>query len=370
MTQAAPKSSRARSLLPWMGGGLCVFGGALLVVASTPTTAPSGHSLHQQSRRALTHVIHAMPSAAGMAMGFAARPPVSLMSATQPRSVSPPPAGLRGHRARSVWDRPVAEVWPGRGSWTPALEADYGRFVAAIGQGFASHRCHRLDGCLLNPSVNPLYTPGDVRLGLHPDCADLAYVLRAYFAFKRDLPFGWVRTMGGDGGDPRYLMDGTPVAWSQWSRFATAREVLTELSSQVHSGMFRLSPKVEEGDTYAVRIERGSVRPGSVFYDTDGHVLVVYDVDLRGEVFFIDGHPDGSITHKRMDHSFLAGTARWGGGFRNWRPQYVEHGMVLRARNTDLDDYDPQTQYDRASYRIDGRLVRYDEWVRNRLASR
>ncbi|MFO0609685.1 MAG: hypothetical protein U0324_41390 [Polyangiales bacterium] len=364
MTQDNPRPSLSPSQSSWMGGAVFVTGAALFGAALAITSAPSGQSMLRRSERALSYAIQYVPRAAGMASGFAAPPKSHAPAAVAPAATAP------ARRQRSVWDRPIGEVWAGHNAWSPAVEQEYGRFVTAIGRGFASRRCYRLDDCLLNPAVNPLHAAGDVRLGLHPDCADLAYTLRAYFAFKRDLPFGWVRAMGGDGGDPRYLMYGTPVAWSQWTRFATPREVFTELPNHVHSGMFRLSAKVEEGDTYAVRIDRAAVRPGSNFYDTDGHVLVVYDVDAAGDVYLVDGHPDGSITHKRMNQTYIAGTARWGGGFRNWRPQYVDNGVVLRARNADLADHDPRMQYDRANYVVNGVAVRYDEWVRSRLASR
>ena len=39
---------------------------------------------------------------------------------------------------------------------------------------------------------------------LRPDCADLPYFLRAYFAFKMSLPFGYAKcTRGGGGRAPR-----------------------------------------------------------------------------------------------------------------------------------------------------------------------
>jgi hypothetical protein len=361
MTQDFTRPSLTPTQQSWMGGAVFATGAALLGGAMALTSMPAGRGLIQRGERVITYAIHYMPQAAGMASGFGEAPKPPVVAA---------PAPTPTRRTLSVWDRPLREVWPGHNAWTPAVEADYGRFVTAIGLGFGAHRCHRLDDCLLNAAVNPLFTAGDVRLGLHPDCADLAYTLRAYFAFKRDLPFGWVRAMGGDGGDPRYLMYGTPVAWSQWSRFATPREVFTELPNQVHSGMFRLSVKVEEGDTYAARIDRASVRPGSNFYDTNGHVLVVSAVLPDGDVEFIDGHPDGTITHKRMNHTYISGMARWGGGFRNWRPQYVEDGVVMRARNAEIADHDPRTQYDPANYVVNAQRVRYDEWVRDRLASR
>jgi len=374
MTQDLSKSTPAPSQPSMRAGAVFATGAAFLGGALLFTSAPAGRSVLQRGEHVMASAARYMPYAAGMVTNLpgASKAALAPSRAVAPGVGAPPAAAAQPptRRRASVWDRPMAEVWAGLNAWTPAVEADYGRFVTAIGEGFATRRCHRLDDCLLNASVNPLHAPGDVRLGLHPDCADLAYTLRAYFAFKRDLPFGWVRAMGGDGGDPRYLMYGTPVAWSQWTRFATPREVFAEIPNHVHSGMFRLSVKVEEGDTYAARIDRATVRPGSNFYDTNGHVLVVTAVHDDGDVEFIDGHPDGSITHKHMTRSFIAGTARWGGGFRNWRPLRVEDGVVMRARNAEIADHDPRTQYNAANYLVQGQRVRYDEWVRDRLASR
>jgi hypothetical protein len=38
--------------------------------------------------------------------------------------------------------------------------------------------------------------------GLRPDCADFVYFLRAYFAFKMGLPFGYSSCSRGTGGAP------------------------------------------------------------------------------------------------------------------------------------------------------------------------
>src|SRR5262249_48659056 len=37
---------------------------------------------------------------------------------------------------------------------------------------------------------------------IQPDCADVPYFLRAYFAFKMGLPFGYAKCTRGDGGVP------------------------------------------------------------------------------------------------------------------------------------------------------------------------
>ena len=42
------------------------------------------------------------------------------------------------------------------------------------------------------------------KLVIQPDCADLPYFLRAYFAFKMGLPFGYSKcSRGGGGGAPK-----------------------------------------------------------------------------------------------------------------------------------------------------------------------
>ena len=45
---------------------------------------------------------------------------------------------------------------------------------------------------------------GEDQMGLfiRPDCADLPYFLRAYFAFKMGLPFGYSKCTRGGGGEP------------------------------------------------------------------------------------------------------------------------------------------------------------------------
>src|SRR5262245_17436224 len=39
-----------------------------------------------------------------------------------------------------------------------------------------------------------------MKIVLRPDCADLPYFLRAYFAFKMGLPFGYAKCTRGGGG--------------------------------------------------------------------------------------------------------------------------------------------------------------------------
>lgn len=379
MNDGEKKTRRAR----WIRLAGPTFGVAACTAAITGTSIDAWTTESRVMRSAARY----MPRTAGMVSGaVAARadgtkaPPASApapaaseagaTTATATTAAAPPVMRDRRGRPLSVWDMPMSAAWPAEHEWTPAVEEDYGRFVTAIGRGLVARRCIRLDDCLNNPSINPLYSPDEARLGLMPDCADLPYLLRGYFAFKRHLPFGFVAAMGGgEHGDPRYLHQGIPVLWRQWTDFRSPRAFFDEVVSYVHSGMFRLSPKLEDGDTYAPRIDRASVRPGTMYYDTNGHVLVVAEVEPDGAVQFIDGHPGGYISHPHFEtpRQSPAGSANWGGGFRNWRPQRLVNGAIVRARNAQIADFAPLHQYNRSNYVVAGAPVEYDDWVRHSL---
>ena len=68
--------------------------------------------------------------------------------------------------------------------------------------------------------------------------------------------------------------------------------------------------------------------PGTVFYDPNGHVLVVYEVTAQGEVRLFDGHPDNSLSHPTLSARQELGPARFGGGFRRALalPDFDAHG--------------------------------------------
>lgn len=264
-------------------------------------------------------------------------------------------------------DRPTAEVWQVTRTWDAAAEREYGEFVSAIGRAVAEHRCGTLRACLANPAINPLLEPGSRPLRIRADCADVPYILRAYFAYRRGLPFAFARRLRGRGRDRRYMRNVRPEGVYTWMDFATPRRLLQEIGSLVHSGFMRTGPDVENSDFYPVRIDRSAIHPGTVFYDPNGHVLVVYDVRPNGDVLFFDGHPGGSITAVRFSERQVLGSAWQGGGFRNFRPIAWVNGQLVHTPNAQLADYDGASQYDRASYRVAGRPVDYHTWVRSRL---
>ena len=271
--------------------------------------------------------------------------------------------------------RPVTPIeqyhdstWAVQRAWTPTEEQAYGRFVTAIGRGVAEHRCRGLAQCLDNPAVNPLYIPGR-RMRFQADCADVAYMLRAYYSWRRELPFvfvngiRWQRRPEAGG----RALDTRPVGLARWDAFKTPWRLLHELGGRVNSNWFRMRPDVEDGDWYPARIARGSIRPGTAYYDPDGHVLVVYEVTADGQVLLFDGHPGGSITARPMSANLTPGSFRLGGGFMNWRAPVLRDGVITRPRNAELPDYDGAAQYDRTRRTVDGHPVTFDVWVRATL---
>ncbi|MEZ4391116.1 MAG: hypothetical protein R3A48_08475 [Polyangiales bacterium] len=272
---------------------------------------------------------------------------------------------------RSPFDSPIAESWPVAARWTAREEQDYARFVSRLGAAVRDRRCGRVDRCLRDPSINTLFDPTtDARLRLDADCADLPYVLRGYFAFKRRLPFGFVAAVRGTySASARYVLGVRPTAWRAWTSYRTPREAIGAAVDTAWTIMYRTPPETERSDFYPVQVRRDALRPGSIYYDPNGHVLVVSEVRDDGQVYLIDGHPDGSLTWKRFGAAFALGTRRLGGGFKNHRPLRIDASGALEwIPNAELTDRDDDEQWDRARWLLEARPVSYPEWVRGRLA--
>ena len=100
-------------------------------------------------------------------------------------------------------------LWPIRNTWNRETENLFSAWVeklfdAPVDEAPSWKALHEV---LRDRSRNILFN----HLGLHedqmglvirPDCADLPYFLRAYFAFKMGLPFGYSKCSRGGGGEP------------------------------------------------------------------------------------------------------------------------------------------------------------------------
>jgi hypothetical protein len=247
------------------------------------------------------------------------------------------------------------------------MEARFDEFVATIGRHVAAGHCHTLQRCNNDPNINPLYEGSERPLHFRADCADVPYFLRAYFAYRNGLPFTFADHMAGRGHDPRYLRNSHPVGLHRWDEYTTPRALLQSVGSIVHSGYMRTAPEIENSDFYQASVDRGGIHPGTVYYDPNGHVLVVYEIHGDGDILLFDGHPDNSLSHPHFSDRYPVGGSSMGGGFKNFRPVFVQNGTVVQKPNSSLADFGGGAPFDRNQFRIAGRSVGYHAWVRHRL---
>jgi hypothetical protein len=331
-----------------------------------------GFVAHRAAPRAGARVpSRAQPPSAVSAPPVVLHPEAAAAAATDEKLPEIPTTAAEAPRGSGL-DDPTSATWPAVVRWDDRMESDWSTFVARLGRAVESRRCNRLDRCLRDPEANSLWdAQTDAHLRLEAiDCADLPYILRAYYAYKRRLPFGFVSNMRAEQGtDVRYALGLHPTRWSLWRDYRTPRAVFHKVVELVHSGMYRSTAAVQNADFYPVAVRRGAVRPGSIYYDPNGHVLLVADVRDDGVVHLIDGHPDGSLTWKRFGPRYAIGTARVGGGFKNFRPQRLDGRYVVRARDAELSDVDERSQWDPSAWVDGGRRVTFHEWVRAALAT-
>jgi len=265
-------------------------------------------------------------------------------------------------------------LWEPINKWDRKAEDEFAAFVEQLGTVRARFGCVKLHHCLQKPEANMLWSEEDRTLKVFSDCADVPYTLRAYFAYKTKRPFQWMRTIRGG----RYKIGNKPRTFADFLApdLRDVRHFLARVSMYVHSGFYRMHGNVEETDTYAVDVHRKSVRPGTVYYDPKGHVLIVYKVEDNGVVRLLDGHPDNTLTRARFGEKFARGSARLGGGFRNWRWYRLEKDdddryRFVRETNAEIHarggDHSETAQY-KKSYKMEEYWLNYFGWVRAKLS--
>lgn len=163
-----------------------------------------------------------------------------------------------------------------------------------------------------------------------PDCADLPYFLRAYFAWKLKLPFGFRTCSRGAGATPPRCTGLTtnepllkaPISLSAFRSFAR------QLLDGVHSGNGRTALEDDETDFYPVDLRRDALRPGTLYADPYGHTLIVVKwipqtTEHSGLLLAVDAQPDNSVSRKRFwEGTFLfrEDVKSAGPGFKAFRP--------------------------------------------------
>ncbi len=239
--------------------------------------------------------------------------------------------------------------------WSEADERDYERFIAAIGES----DCATLNACLHSPA-NPFAQSDPPSRKFESDCADLPYVLRFYFAWKRGLPFSYasaVTPRDGSTDDIRYSRSGNKVsARTDIKSGRAAMEAIAQLRADISTATYRIHPDLDGTDLYSPAIKPGSIRPGTMVYDPAGHVAIVYKVDPDGRVHSFDAHTDYTLTQMTFDVRFARMRPSQGAGFKNWRPVRLtgaeraadgslRGGHIEIAANKDIADFSTEQFY-------------------------
>ncbi|MGZ3708386.1 MAG: hypothetical protein ACXWPM_06135 [Bdellovibrionota bacterium] len=300
-------------------------------------------------------------------------------------------------------------------AWSASDERGFGKWIHDL--GYAG--CKSIDECIKSPT-NPFHNSDPQDTDWFSDCADLPYFLRAYFAWKNGLPFGYVSEVEavpvpGPSSEPspdpsaspspeptpdiRYSLEGNyPTARSTViaraaGNFPNALQAINRMENITDSSMFRYNPKIDDEDNfpdfYSVKITRDSIAPGTIIYDPNGHVAVVYDVLSDGRILYIDAHPDNSLTHGTYGMKFERSRPGMGAGFKKWRPVTLVGaksdgqgnfygGHLAEVPNERIPDFgteqyygtkpDPDGAWQRGKFFFAGKPVGYYDYVRMALA--
>jgi hypothetical protein len=285
-------------------------------------------------------------------------------------------------------------LWPVRDSWNRATENLYSAWIEKLFDAplDASPSWKALHEVLRDKSRNVLFNylglnEDSINMVVRPDCADLPYFLRAYFAFKMGLPYGYAKcTRGSNGEAPR-----CPVWWNiqnpeerapppeQAISSPVPPELLRyppgsvasapgltppaptvrppgppprpaglvpgfsyylryDVADGVHSGNGRTALADEHTDLYPVQLTEDALRPGTVYADPYGHLLVlvrrVAQTEGDAGVFLaVDAQPDGTVARKRFwrgNFLFATDPGLGGPGFKRFRPIVREKNGSLR----------------------------------------
>lgn len=292
--------------------------------------------------------------------------------------------------------------------WTEQHEALFGQFVTQIATAVEKRQCGTVKDCLQSPA-NPYYGTDPSGLRYFADCADFPYYLRAYFAWKNGLPFSYESAV-----TPRPLPSGEVVKDVRYSplgnivtkrtdlitkrilmvknSYPNAVEILNDtFADYVSTASYRMSG-LDEGemysDLYPVKISRDAIRAGTVVYDPNGHAALIYKVTDEGRLFYVDAHPDNSLTTGMFTPKFSRSNPNQGAGFKNFRPLMLidskpdssgvyAGGKIVGVPNYSLPLFgteqfygtnpDPGGQWNQGKFVVNGNTVNFYDYVRLKL---
>ncbi len=322
--------------------------------------------------------------------------------------------------------------WEVARQWSPAEEELFSEFIQNIGKAIKARKCKTTDECLRSPVANPLFAKNNPSgmISIFADCADLPYILRAYFAFMRKLPFVYpkgvtfyskkldqarqdyyrlkreydsynffnrpreVRSQFKEaeklfkklqkeaGKDLRYSRTGNKITGMVKIRGGeNLNSIFHDIVGSISTAVFRVNGSLFDSgdvfrDTYPVKISRESLTIGSVIYDPAGHIALVADITETGKIYLIDAHPDNSITYISYGEKFSRSPLSRGAGFVKWRPYDSNYNPVP---NDQLADYsleqffgypERNVSFKQARFNFNNIEMDFNHFVRARLSTR
>ncbi len=247
-------------------------------------------------------------------------------------------------------------VWKTEHGWESKAEALYSAWINALFYDADERSSWKaLHEVMQNKDRNILYNylslgeddpSGKNRIIMQPDCADNPFYLRAYFAWKLGLPFGYHECdRGGVGRFPRtgqWITNESPGSKTQ--PVLAFNSFLRRVANGVHSGTARTALKDESSDYYPVPLTKEALRPGVVFADPYGHTLILVRWipqrgDKPGVLLSVDAQPDGTVGIKRFwKGNFLFTTSEVIGdpGFKIFRPIVLNGNAPHLLKNNEL----------------------------------
>jgi hypothetical protein len=279
----------------------------------------------------------------------------------------------------------AGSVWPLRNAWNRATENLFSAWIEKLFDDplDAAPSWPALHEVLRDRSRNMLFNhlglgEDEMKMVLRPDCADLPYFLRAYFAFKMGLPYGYSKCSRGGAGRPptctqwfsiqnheaprpseQTSAPGAPAtnasvqaitAPPRLGLAASFGQYSRTLADAVHSGSGRTAAADNNTDYYPVSLKEETLRPGTAYHDPYGHVLMIVrrvaqTDSSAGVILAVDGQPDGTVARKRFwrgNFLYAQDPALGGPGFKRFRPIALDRSGVLRRLSNDEIAKNPQ----------------------------
>jgi hypothetical protein len=248
-------------------------------------------------------------------------------------------------------------VWESTSGWTRGWEDLYSAWLDALFAD-ADERASwgALHEVMREPGRNLLFDhlglgeddgSGPNAIEMTPDCADNPFYLRAYFAWKTGLPFGFHESSWG-------TLDSAPRGLRWWTNETVTggggnaarafARLLPVVKNSVHAGNGRTRFGDDASDYYPLPLTRKDLRPGAVFADPYGHTLTVVRwvpqaAKRPGLLLAVDAQPDGTIGIKRFwQGNFLFNTREVVGepGFKAFRPIVLDGGRLRLLSNEEI----------------------------------